>query len=460
MGVKAILLRYWRGFAAGALVLAALSGCARQSLEQRAALEVKSAAAWDDFLSELTPYDDPALTAYVEGVLKRVAGPKASTPRIQVMDSSYPHAYVSRRYGIRITRGMLATLQSEAELAFIIGHELSHLHQSAGPDFRHLNLKSTKDPAAALARASDQRMGLEVMADQRAAFLLKEAGYDGGAAQRVLASFERGAESDSDGYDMLFRTHPSSAERVALLPPGKKGDVDADRYLQAIDGMPFRLPGAALHQKGGRIIAPSLALTMPAPDGLGFPENNDGSLTFSRPGDNMSFTVSVYVAEPQSAVSALEGPIYKAMSRGIFSDFDGDVSLQSLSDVRQFDIAPGVTGASGVARMTNTDPIAEIWMATIASKQRWMLATYVYPSNRRGQARKVIEAFETGFETIPTQQRPRLRLKRYTPGDRLERLAAGFGKGPEAVERFRWVNGLGKSDMPKSGQLVKTIIQE
>lgn len=458
------LFRFWRAPVIGLVVLAALSGCARQALEQRAETHRQSAEAWDTFFDTLQPYDDPDLAAYVEGVLARVAGPKAIRPAIQVMDSAYPHAYVSRRTGIRITRGMLATLQNEAELAFVIGHELSHLHQSPTPDFRRLDLKSEQDPAGALARAAEQRMGREVAADLRAAFLLKEAGYDGSAARAVLAGFEREAESDSDAYDMLFRTHPSSARRIALLPPGEKGDVNAERFLKAIEGLPFSLPGAGLRRTGDRIAAPALALSLPAPDGFELTERagmGEGeTLVFSRRRDKMVFTVSVYIAEPREARSALEGPIYRIYSRAVFKDFGGDVSLQGLRDVQTRDIAAGVAGASGVARLSNTDPSAEIWLATYALRERWLTATFLYPTHKRSEARALIETFESGIEPIAAGRRPRIRLERYEQGDRLERLAAGFGEGAEALERFRRLNGLPKGGRPKPGQLLKTIAVE
>jgi predicted Zn-dependent protease len=74
-------------------------------------------------------YDvDPALTAYVQGVGKRLAAVSdvALPYEFTVLNSSVPNAWALPGGKIAINRGLLTEMNSEAELAAVLGHEITH----------------------------------------------------------------------------------------------------------------------------------------------------------------------------------------------------------------------------------------------------------------------------------------------------------------------------------------------
>src|SRR5688572_3799670 len=76
------------------------------------------------------PYDDPALQSYVNNIGQRLA--KASHRaglqyQFLVVDSPQVNAFALPGGYIYITRGILAYLNSEAELAAVLGHEIGHV---------------------------------------------------------------------------------------------------------------------------------------------------------------------------------------------------------------------------------------------------------------------------------------------------------------------------------------------
>src|SRR5262247_2519068 len=74
--------------------------------------------------------DDPALVAYVQALGQRLA---AQSPRrdveyrFQVVDRVEPNAFALPGGYIYMTRGLLVLVNSEDELAGVIGHEIGHV---------------------------------------------------------------------------------------------------------------------------------------------------------------------------------------------------------------------------------------------------------------------------------------------------------------------------------------------
>ncbi len=83
-------------------------------------------------------YRDPALEEYVQGVgtrLARVSHRPGLNYRYRVLNSSVPNAFALPGGFIVINRGLLVGLQSEAEMAAVLGHETGHVtakHSLAG----------------------------------------------------------------------------------------------------------------------------------------------------------------------------------------------------------------------------------------------------------------------------------------------------------------------------------------
>ena len=74
--------------------------------------------------------DDPALTAYVQAIGVRLAvhASLSDVPyRFQIVDMPEPNAFALPGGYVYVSRGLLALVNSEDELAGVIGHEIGHI---------------------------------------------------------------------------------------------------------------------------------------------------------------------------------------------------------------------------------------------------------------------------------------------------------------------------------------------
>jgi len=206
---------------------------------------------------------DPALEQYVRDVGQKLAAVSdRSLPyEFVVLNSSVPNAWALPGGKIAVNRGLLTELNSEAELAAVLGHEIVHAAARHGALAmqRGLLLQTVMVATAAATGRGDYSSwavgaaGLgaqlinqrnsreaELEADQYGMLYMSRAGYDPQAAVALQETFVRLSESrpDQGWVSGLFASHPPSAERVtrnrataAGLPAG--GDLGRERYMAA-----------------------------------------------------------------------------------------------------------------------------------------------------------------------------------------------------------------------------------
>ena len=197
-------------------------------------------------------YDvDPALTAYVQRVGSKVAAQSGVDLPYEfvVLNNSVPNAWALPGGKIAINRGLLTELESEAELAAVLGHEAVHAaaRHSAKQQSRAMLMQVGVMGTAIAASDSDYggliaggasvlaQMGLakygrgaELESDRYGMQYMSKAGYDPQGAVDLQETFVRLSEGrQSDWLSGLFASHPPSQERVdtnrataASLPPG------------------------------------------------------------------------------------------------------------------------------------------------------------------------------------------------------------------------------------------------
>lgn len=265
-----------------ALVLAAASACARPAPAPRAAAPPSADRAAGALLSELLmgssgPYSSPELERYVSRVGARVARAlerRDPSWQFRVTDDPEPAAHALPGGTILISRGALAWLSSEAELAAVLAHELSHALMG------HTSLDKSALPAHAAeaeARARALDGDEERQADALAVRWLARAGYDPRAVGSALAALRRGVVWDcererarpdcADAHD-AFDPHPAMTARlarVALAVESPRGELGRRRYLDAIDGLPLGGLDAVL--QSGRFQTPG-GLSFAVPEGF------------------------------------------------------------------------------------------------------------------------------------------------------------------------------------------------
>jgi predicted Zn-dependent protease len=189
-------------------------------------------------------YDDRALEAYVNGVAQKI-GRAAGMDRVdvRVLDGGDPEASALGGDIVYVDRGVLARLDDEAELAGLLGHEVTHLVAKHTADLVHSDEDSAMSDDERLRRRDDD----EALADERAVEWTAAAGYDPSAVLSMMRAVERDDDGSEPaigiGLDLTTPAddHPPSGvrlARIARLVAGRRVGVRRrEEYLAHIDGV-------------------------------------------------------------------------------------------------------------------------------------------------------------------------------------------------------------------------------
>jgi len=226
-------------------------------------------------------YHAPALQDYVSNIGQTLASHTKSKVKFKfyVVDNQMVNAFALEHGDIFITRGMLAYLQNEAQLAAVLGHEIGHVtkkHHSrqkgAGNSAKALStlaailvyyqtgssssagsVQSAGDLVAAEA-VSGYGRDKELESDAVGADLIGKAGYDVQAlvdVMSILKDQERFAKvkqketgQRASGYHGLFASHPRNDKRLLNLV--KVAGVDTAKRRTSSDDEKFRQLTAGL----------------------------------------------------------------------------------------------------------------------------------------------------------------------------------------------------------------------
>ncbi|MGL5838245.1 MAG: M48 family metalloprotease [Sphingorhabdus sp.] len=205
--------------------------------------------------------DDPALNAYVRGVLCRTVGKdKCSAARIYILRTPYYNAAMAPNGMMIVWSGLLLRTRNEAELATVLGHEFAHFeNRHSLQSFRDLKAKSDAlawlsfVPGGMLAQigliGSVFRFNreMEKQADMAALDYLGASGYDPMAASQIWEQLR--GEMEAQGKTAktkprqeendFFSSHPNTQDRMDYLrqaasKKAKSSDNGAERFRAAI----------------------------------------------------------------------------------------------------------------------------------------------------------------------------------------------------------------------------------
>ncbi len=207
---------------------------------------------------------DKSITAYVQQVNNRLAAvsDRQLPYEIEIINSSIPNAWAMPGGKMAINRGLLTELQSEAELAAVLGHEIVHAaaRHSAQSMERGLFLQGAliatqigtqgseygnllSGGAAVGAQLINTKYGreAELESDHYGMEYMVKAGYNPQAAVDLQKTFVRLSEGRQTNWlEGLFSTHPPSTERViknqetARRLGGQNLEYGRERYKRAI----------------------------------------------------------------------------------------------------------------------------------------------------------------------------------------------------------------------------------
>ena len=251
-------------------------------------------------LQDSPPVDDEALQAYVTKIGNRILAQSehAHLPyRFIVRDTEVVNAFVTGTPYVYVERGLLSLLNSEAELAAVMAHEIGHNVARHSARLQARNRRSLFLGTLASIVVGNSGVGnaiqtqgtyslleykrdAELEADSFAARYLFGAGYEPSQLVNALAQlrdnniFAASSTNRELPHHGLLTSHPRSdirlrgaIEDAGVFPPGE-AYIGRDEYREAIDGMVY-----------GTNFARN------APDGLRRYSNETLGITFLHPKD-------------------------------------------------------------------------------------------------------------------------------------------------------------------------------
>lgn len=243
-------------------------------------------------------YQDPVWQRYIQQFGARLAA-TSERPNLpwtfRVVDDPVVNAFAIPGGFVYVTRGLLAHLTSEAELASVVGHEIGHVtarHTAAAMSKQQLiglGLavgSMASDQVAKYAGTANQALGIlylkfsrddESQADQLGLRYMRRANYDPRQMPEVFRMLDRlgAAEGGGGRLPTWLATHPSPGNRVAAinaqiaaLPQDFSGtSVNRDSYQRLLDGLVFGLNPRQGYFTGSQFFHPDLRFRMTFPDG-------------------------------------------------------------------------------------------------------------------------------------------------------------------------------------------------
>jgi len=469
--------RQWNGGLIATLAALA-GGCLTISPSEEQRLGKESAQEVEDSIGLVR---DARLVGYVRQVgdrLTRAAPASDATWQFNIADEAEANAFALPGGWVYVTRGALALLNSEDQLAGVLGHEMAHVLErhaarriAAATPFALLFgvpagllgmisptvggvVEGTGQLASSVALASYSR-DQERDADRRGIELAARAGYDPEGLATFLRTLER-EEALQTGRDAgrprFFSTHPTTPERV--------GNVEtAARALARDAGAPLaagraaflaRLEGLVVGDNpaygvffGSLFLHPDLDLALDIPTGWKPVVGASGAGAAAPDGD---------AALVLTVVGAGDDPVAGARKDGL-----PEGQLKRLQR-RQIGALPA---AALVADTRDGDRLVLTWIAHRSRVCRLTALARVKDWERYGRDLERVTA--SVRPQLPADRdrivESRLRIRRAMAGETVGQMAARAG-GPWGAARMAVANGIAADARLEAGWPVKVAVTE
>ncbi len=435
---------------------------------------------------------DPRLQAYVNELGQRLAQQshrKNLAWHFTVLDSPEVNAFALPGGYVYVTRGLLAYMESEADLAGVIGHEIGHVTA------RHGAQRATRQQTA----------GLGVLAATLLGAILEAKGASGatdiastlsqGVAAGYISSYSRDQETQADrlGAEYLARnnydpknmidvirvlksqeqyaadtaraegraapsgggwlaSHPSNDKRLqdiaqfAAQYKGRYGDDGRARYLQAIDGMTFGESREQGVTRGRNFYHEPFGIALTAPEGWTVQNTQEAVALVNRAGDA---GLILQVVPPKA------GNSHDEIIRNVFGPEQVRTERLQLGGF-------AATHFTGIARNRRGQAQAiEATIATGPASRHFVLFYGARDAQALARAQGQLRQAEASFRALGEADRRAARpwilnTVPYPPGG-FAQLARQSPLPDRAEARLRLLNGLYPGGEPPAGQAVKVV---
>jgi len=423
--------------------------------------------------------------SYVDGVGRRVAAfsgiaNSQAAYHFTTLNSAVENAFAVPGGYVYITRQLMGIMNDEAELGFVLGHEVGHIaanHQQARESAATRNsilgvlgailgsaiggnaVGNLLSQAAQLRTLSFSREQ-EFQADVLGIRYINSAGYDPGAGATMLASLTRATALSARTQGMANRstpewasTHPLSENRAqrALAAAQQTGRVgqgmrNRDAFLTQIEGLYIDDDPAQGIIDGRSFTHPDLRMQFVVPVGYQM-QNSTRAVTIIGSAGQAQFSGGRYA--------------------GILEDYIGLV-LRQIAGNTPLSVPPpqrtninGLPAAYTTARANTRSGVIDL---SVMAYQWNANTTYHFVMLTRGGMgigpfAQMVDSLRKISPTEAAAIRPRImHIETVGPNDTVQSLASRMAYPDYKVERFLSLNGLTNNAPLVRGQKVKLVV--
>jgi predicted Zn-dependent protease len=423
-------------------------------------------------------YDNKALQQYVNEVGQRLAH-ASHRPNLQysyvVVDSPDINAFALPGGYIYITRGILSYLNSEAELAAVLGHETGHVN--ARHSVQQISAATAANVGASVLQIfvpvlGNQTGGTainllgnyllsgygrdhELEADKLGADYLYRTGYDPQAMIKVVGALKNQELFDAEvarsegrqprGYHGVFASHPDNDTRLqevvaeaGRLPAGT-GHINQEEFLRKIDKIPFGYSAGQGFIRNFVFYHPDLGLAMKFPQDWRI-INSPDSVTAKNRGDDAIIQLRAAGRAHGSPVDALRKAVGGAR----------DITETTIN------------GLPAAIANTTVGGYPTRAAVVFLNKTAFLIGGQAKSGAALQQALPEINATIASFHALTDAERRSvrpltLRIINAPRGMTFADLARNSPLGKNAVSHLRLLNGLYPNGEPAAGQPLKVI---
>ena len=419
-------------------------------------------------------YDDPELDAYVRAVgerLLRDAGISSPSFTFTLLDSPDINAFAMPGGFIYVNRGLLAYLDTEAELAGVLAHEIGHITEN------HHSRRQTAQVTSKVAAVSAYILtgsgdvydaasmygaeiisgfgrDMELEADSAGAEYLHQTGYDVDSMLSVIGVLKdqeqyRRVQAKASGkpsgtYHGLYASHPrndlrlqtviKAANELDLAEMPENPEIPGE-YRRQTEGLVYGASAAA-QSEPDRFYHNKLNFTFAHPPGWRVRQASR-EIVATSPDGSQTLTIGLARIDAQQDAEA-----------SLRAGAQGEVT--ELEAIEQF----GLNGATGIASSGGQS----VRLAVIDHSYRFLF---------EGEAPNLAAA-DSKFRTIIDSFRPLTAREKVTGtshtlhyiqvprGATFASLASSV-KLPDAENQLRLINGYYPTGEPRTGDWVKVI---
>jgi predicted Zn-dependent protease len=323
------------------LAVLALAACAvnpatgeRQLSLVSESQEIQMGQEYDpQIVAQMGLYGDSAIQRYVRNIGMRMAA-QSERPNLpwtfRVIDDPIVNAFAVPGGFIYVTRGILAYLDSEAQLAAVVGHEIGHVtarhsvSQMSRAQLAQIGLVVGSVVSPEIAGVADVAgAGLQVLflkygrdderqSDELGIRYMRRVDYDIREMPGVFTLLESVSAAQGGGrIPEWLSTHPAPEDRrerieaiIASLPPDSLGRiVDRADYVQQLDGLVFGDDPREGFFRASEFLHPALRFRLTFPQGWKTVNQKQAVIGVSQAQDAV---IQLTLAQQSSAAAAAQ----------------------------------------------------------------------------------------------------------------------------------------------------------